>query len=398
MAGARGIWLVALTLVETSLLGIFVLAYQQSRNAKAAFLVTLPAILLASVSFGPRTLLFGWICLILEMIILNRFQKGADATWLLPLLFMLWVNLHGSWLIGLVLLVTFLVCGLLEGQWGQIEARAWTRAQRKKLVITSLLSMLALFANPYGGRLVAYPFDMAFHQKLNISSVEEWGTLDFHYPRGKLVFGMMAAAILLQLVRSRKWTLHELCFVLIGLYSGLTYSRFLFLAGILICPPFSRNAATLLRDRDTPERPWLAAGILVCAVAAMVLQVPSADQLTNAGCDKYPCRAMSYLEQLHPDGNTLNDYLWGGYLIWNAPQIPVFIDSRVDVFEHHGVFADYLHAVQLDGTLHILDKYKIRYVVFKRDSPLTYLLGHTTEWKLDYQDHTSVVLERVKGR
>ena len=155
IAGARGIWLVALTLVQTSLLGIFVLAYQQSRNAKAAFLVSLPAILLASVSFGPRTLLFGWICLILEMIILARFQNGTDATWLLPPLFMLWVNLHGSWLIGIVLLVTFLLCGLLEGQWGQIEAQAWNIAQRKKLVIASLLSMVALFANPYGWRLVA---------------------------------------------------------------------------------------------------------------------------------------------------------------------------------------------------------------------------------------------------
>ncbi|HET9088627.1 MAG TPA: hypothetical protein VFN53_14000 [Acidobacteriaceae bacterium] len=394
-AGVRGIWLVAITLVETSLLGIFALAYQQSRNAKAAFLVCLPAILLSSVSFGPRTLLFGWICLVPELIILARFQNGCDATWLLPPLFALWVNLHGSWLIGMILLIVFLLCGLLEGQWGQIEARAWNSLQRRKLAAASVLSMVALFVNPYGWRLVAYPFDMAFHQKLNISSVVEWQPLDFHSPRGKVVVGMMAAAILLQLVGSRTWMFYELCFALIGLYSGLTYSRFLFLAAILICPEFSEHIATFLPHHDTPEKPWLGAGILTCAIAAMALQIPGAEQLNNAECGAYPCQTMSYLKQLHPDGNTLNDYLWGGYLIWKAPQIRVFIDSRVDIFEHHGVFEDYLHAVRLDGTLSILDKYKIRYVVFKNDSPLTRFLEHTPQWKLDYKDNTSVVLERV---
>jgi hypothetical protein len=92
----------------------------------------------------------------------------------------------------------------------------------------------------------------------------------------------------------------------------------------------------------------------------------------------------------------LNDYLWGGYLIWNARQIPVFIDSRVDIFEYNGVFADYLDLIGLRNSLAVLDKYNIRYVLFRKDSPLAYLLMHTSGWKTRYTDSTAVLLERAE--
>ena len=94
----------------------------------------------------------------------------------------------------------------------------------------------------------------------------------------------------------------------------------------------------------------------------------------------------------------LNDYLWGGYLEWHQRQIPVFIDSRVDIFEYAGVLRDYLDVTRLKDSLVILDKYSIRYVLFQPQAPLVYLLRHTPGWKVDYEDKSTVLLERVTSQ
>jgi hypothetical protein len=145
------------------------------------------------------------------------------------------------------------------------------------------------------------------------------------------------------------------------------------------------------------DKPWLNAVIMLGAVITVVLLFPSNRQLNEHSSQIYPSEAArTYLQKFHPRGHVFNDYLWGGYLIWNMRQVPVFIDSRVDVFERNGVLADYLHAIRIEDTLQILDKYSIQYVLFKNHCPLTYLLRHTPGWKVDYEDKTVVLLERIR--
>ena len=394
--GPRGIFLVTLVAIETILLGILALAYLESGSIKAAFVVCFAALFLAGVSFGPRTLLFGWLFLVLELGLLAEFRRGRDFLWALPFVFLLWINAHGSWIIGLVVLAVVSISGCVQGSWGSIEATRWTRPQTRKLAWVSLLSTLALFINPYGWRLVLYPFDLAFHQKLNIASVDEWRSLDFHSPRGKIVLSIMAAAILLQLVRRRKWQLHEVLFLLIGTYAALTYSRFLFLAAILIVPLLAKDLASAMPYHADRDKPWLNAAIMLGVVATVFVLFPTNRQLNDRDSTIYPdAAAQKYLQNFHPRGPVFNNYLWGGYLIWNVRQVPVFIDSRVDVFERNGVLADYLHAIRIEDSLQILDKYSIQYVLFENHRPLTYLLQHTPGWKVDYEDKTAILFERT---
>ena len=108
-------------------------------------------------------------------------------------------------------------------------------------------------------------------------------------------------------------------------------------------------------------------------------------------------KALPYLKQFQPQGRVFNDCLWGGYLVWNARNIPVFIDSRIDIYEYNGVFADYLDALGIKKTLEILNKYHIRYVLYPQESPVAYLLLHNTGWKTKYEDGTTVLLERIGG-
>ncbi|MEI4883943.1 hypothetical protein, partial [Klebsiella pneumoniae] len=95
-----------------------------------------------------------------------------------------WANTHGSWSIGLIILFLIGVTGLINGSWGRVDAVRWTPSQLRKLVITGTASIAALFINPFGWRLVYYPFDLAFKQKLHIAHVQEWVSVDFHDLRG----------------------------------------------------------------------------------------------------------------------------------------------------------------------------------------------------------------------
>ena len=395
LLGAKGLFLVATVAIESILLGVFYLAYRKSRDIKSALIVSPIAGILATVSYGPRTLLFGWICLIIELIILERINENRSAMWGLPFLFLVWVNTHGSWLIGIVILVIFVACGCIRINVGSIEGPAWSPLQRRKLAIVSTLSIGALFINPYGWHLVYYPFDLAFRQKLNISNVEEWYTLDFHSVRGKVLLFSIAALCLLQVLRPRKWAPYELALLFIGVYASFTYSRFLFLAAILVMPLLAKSIYGLSPYRPHKNRPALNALILLALMPSVVRHTPDEAHILSSQNRKFPDHAMSYLRDFHPKGAVFTDYLWGGYLIWHARQISVFVDSRVDIFEYNGTFKDYLDATKLKNTLFVLDKYRIRYVFFQRDTPLVYFLQHTGEWKVQYQDDSSVLLERA---
>ncbi|HZP16901.1 MAG TPA: hypothetical protein VFB00_02980 [Terriglobales bacterium] len=409
----RVLGLVGLKTLSFAVLGaiflmLLYLCFQQSRNFKASVTCCYYATFLATVSFGPRTILFGYVYLLILLIVLQRFrQRGEAPLWLLPPLFCLWINTHGSWSIGLVLFLLIGASGLVEGSWGRVDAGRWTPAQLRKLVVTFVASVAALFVNPFGWRLVYYPFDLAFKQKLNIAHVQEWVSVDFHDLRGKmvmlLVLGLLAGALL----RNRRWQLGELLIVLFALYSGLTYIRFLVLLGIVAAPAVAKMLDFFPLYRPQDDTPKVNVAVILLLIGAMVYFWPREVRIRKSIEETYPAEVLPYLQAHPPRGNILNFYLWGGYLEWHDPRPKVFIDSRVDIFEYAGVLKDYLDLLGADLQQHrpdaILEKYNIRYVLFPpSDSKnplhvgggLVYVLEHDPHWKAIYKDKVCVLLEK----
>jgi hypothetical protein len=384
------------------------LCFQESRNFKASVTVCYFATFLATVSFGPRTILFGYLYLVLLLIVLERFRRtGSAPLWTVPILFLLWANTHGSWSLGLIIFFLFAVGGLIEGSWGRVEARRWSRRQLRQLVITGAASVAALFVNPFGWRLVYYPFDMAFKQNLNIAHVAEWVSVDFHDLRGKMVMVMVLGLLVGVLFRNRRWNLSELLILLFALYSGLTYIRFLVLLGIVAAPVLAKMLDFFPLYRPADETPRLNAVVILLLIGAMIYFYPRESKVRASVEETYPSGVLAYLKAHPPQGNVLNFYLWGGYLEWHAPSVKTFVDSRVDIFEYAGVFKDYLDLMGADLAQHrpdaILDKYNIKYVLFPpADSKnplhtgggLVYTLQQDPHWKTIYKDNVSILLER----
>src|SRR6266702_152579 len=402
--GLVGLKSLTFFVLDAIFLLLLYLSDQESRNFKASIAACCYSTFLATVSFGPRTILFGYVYLVILLIILQRFrQLGTAPLWVIPLLFCLWANTHGSWSLGLILFFLIATSGRVGGSWGRVDSVRWTPAQLRKLILTGAPSLAALFINTYGWRIVYYPFDMAFKQKLNIAHVAEWVSVDFHDLRGKFVLALLLTLLVTALVRRTRWRLAELGLVLFALYSGLTYVRFLFLLAIVIAPVLTRILEFVPQYRPKADTPLINALVICLMIGSIVHYWPTSAEMQKSISEKYPTQALTYLKAHPPDGPVLNFYLWGGYLAWNDRDLKVFIDSRVDIYEYAGVLKDYLDLLNLSQSKSILDKYKIRYVLFPQpsgysESALTYVLDHDSQWNVIYSDATTVLLERNAAR
>lgn len=397
LAGVAGLFCGYVLIVNLLMVGILTLAYEVSGSIKASALATGFSVLLCVVNFGPRTILFGWACLIALMFVLWKLLRTGDAPlWTVPLIFLLWVNLHGSWLIGLVVFAILAGSGFVSGTWGKVVAERWTPVQRRKLLLTGAAIIPILFINPYGYKGVFYPFDLAYRQKLNVSHVVEWASVNFHEGRGKVVYILLLAILLLALAGRRKWKLAEVGLVVFALYTSITYVRFLFPAAILIAPVLARQMDFMPAYDRKADKSWLNALFSAALLGIVLWRWPSAKKLNKELAEKMPVAGLQYIQaHLKPHERIFNHYMYGGWMIWNQPSVPTFIDSRTDIFEYKGVLADYLDAIGLKNSLAIVDRYHANYIFFpSKDDPFTYLLRHVKGWHTIYDDGVSCVFER----
>ncbi|MGC2298560.1 MAG: hypothetical protein WA476_07130, partial [Acidobacteriaceae bacterium] len=230
-------------------------------------------------------------------------------------------------------------------------------------------------------------------------NIAEWGSLDFHSARGKIVVAILVAFAVLQLVRRRRWALQDVAFAAVAVYGAVTYVRFLFLVSILLLPLLAidfRGEKASVDGADAKNRRFVSAVIMALLVAAIVGRYPGEKKLHAGIAEAFPEKAVPYVRSLAGQGNLLNNFNWGGYLEWEAPEVKEFIDPRNDIFVHEGVMSDYLRATKVEDTFAVLDKYQIRYVLLAEDAPAAYLLGHSVGWTRRYDDGQAVVFERVR--
>jgi hypothetical protein len=298
--GLVGVKSLSIFLIIGIFLGVLYLCYKASGNFKASVAACAFTTFLATVSFGPRTILFGYAYLVVLLIVLDRFRREGNAPlWLIPPLFCLWANTHGSWSLGLLIFSLIVAAGLVEGNWGSIEAKRWTWRQFRSLALTWVASVAALFVNPFGYRLVLYPLDLAFRQKLNIAHVAEWVSVDFHTLRGKIALVLIVVLLLSSLLRRRRWALAELIVFLFALYSGLTYIRFLFLLAIVAAPVLAKSLDFFPPYRPELETPIVNTVAVCLMLTAMVVFWPRTADLQKSVDQEYPSQALSYLNA-HP--------------------------------------------------------------------------------------------------
>jgi hypothetical protein len=394
LPGILAVYSAALLLIYA---GVYYRSCVSGADCKDATVATLIGIFLGVVSIGPRTLLFGWVCMIGLLLVLDHFQRTGKGLWLLPPLFALWVNLHPSWIFGIVVVVLTIGSGLIEGEWGIVLARKWNAAELTKLMLALIASLGMLFLNPFGYKLALYPFEFLFQQGSMMQAIEEWRGVDLSTGNGKLtllvILGMLAAATFSR----RRWRLDEVLLAVFALWSGLSHGRLLFFVGLVI-PPLLAPRINLFPPYDRElDKPWLNAIIMGCVLGSLVWLFPSGLNLQRRVDESYPTAVLDFMHRQNLKGRIFNQYSWGGYMEWTAPDLKPFIDGRADIFVTNGVLNDHRNAMVIEKPLEILDKYRIDYVLIQPQGPLAYLLEHSPGWRCTYADNLAVLFQRTPG-
>lgn len=367
----------------------------RSGNSKAGFIAALLLSPLTILSFTLRPQVLGYLFLVLTMIALEFFRRGNHrAIWCLPPLMLIWVNTHGSFIIGVGAIFVYWIAGLKEFELGGIMAKAWTPSERRQISFVFMLCLAVLPITPYGSQIAMYPFNVAFKLPLGVASVTEWASMPFNDPGGKLFLAIVLGLFIFQVLCRLSWRLEEFALLLFGVMTACLHVRFVMIFVPFCVPVLATIFAQWVPRYDRRKDRYALNAILIAAVAGAVFWYrPTRASIEERVAQSFPVAALKFIQQHHVPGPMFNTYNFGGYLLWAGQR--VFVDGRADPYERGGALADYFHIANVGpGALQVLNDYGIRSCLMERGAVLNSLLATAPDWRKVYSDETSVLFVR----
>lgn len=300
--------------------------------------------------------------------LLARDRDGSRwAGWAILGVVALWANVHGAFIIGIVLLGA------------EASGAAFDRSPRfRRLALWTALAPLAACLNPHGYHQVLHPFVYLLRPEIHRGNAE-WTRPDFlHLPLLVLTVVLLAVSMALA-GKVRKDDLVRAVAVL-GLLA--TAIRHLPIAALVIAPMLAVYGVAALRrrNRSTPG-PVIAAVAVVCIVAlAGAKFVGPIPRFAERTVRPMPERAVRWIASSGVEGAGFNAYRFGGFLMFRLyPSERVFMDGRNDLYEEFrdGVYNPIrMTAPGWEGMWQdaVID-YDVRWVLLDRDDPLVDALG-----------------------
>ena len=324
--------------------------------------------------FGVRPQVVTWLFWAIFLTLVLSQKVWDKWRFFLPFFFVVWVNLHASFAIGIVSLALIGIFSFWE-----------KRKRRVDLILVFLLSTLATFINPYGPR-IWYEVWLSISDTSLRWSILEWQPAFFSVNLA-LIFYLVVSVFLIW--RSRKrYGIYELSLYFFFLLQGLASTRHIPLWVILSIPMTIRAFGFLLASvkgiafgekRFKLVYKWTLYLSVVIALLQSFIILGAANSMDEEGF--YPKGAVLFLKQNLPQGEIFSVYGWGGYLIWKLTEKKVFIDGRMPSWrygenptsESSYAMRDYTDV--LNGRIpyqEIFEKYGVSVVLWPKDKPLKF--------------------------
>jgi hypothetical protein len=268
------------------------------------------------------------------------------------------------------------------------------------LVWSLLLSLAALFVSPGGVRQIFYPIDTMMNMKILMANVEEWSPLKMTEERGIGLLAVLFCIFLLVAARKAEICLDELLLLAAGTWLAVGHIRMLIVFGIFAGPILSRQLANVWENYE-PEKDRILPNVVCVAlsVAAVALAFPDSQDLERQVESISPVRALQYIKAHRLPGPMLNDYMYGGYLIWAAPEYPVMMDGRTDLYEWSGFLGEYGRWAKLEEDPNVLlKKYNVQFCLLSTQSQMIHVLPLLPNWKLVYSDDISRIFVKTPSQ
>ena len=320
---------------------------------------------------------------------------------------LLWVNLHGGFMLGIVLLIIYLAGNLTYSRMESPARALRHRAKAKELCSAGIFTIAACIVNPVGIEIFWFPFRVT-SDRFIMDWVIEFMSPNFHQAL-PFKYMFMALIVALTLTRRRLNLIESALLTLVSymaLYSVRHVSVFAIVAAPILVKMSSDIAASLpqrLCEFYQARRKLFAdldARLLgklwpVLAVS-MVLGLTLSGALRVSFSDKiFPVAAVEFLKRENLSGNMFNNDEFGDYLIFSAwPQYKVFTDGRSDMYgEKHG--GPYLKVAGVQpGWKEILHRYDISWIFFQTQTALSAALLEQPDWQPIYSDKIATIFVR----
>jgi hypothetical protein len=454
VAGLNGVvWFTALV-IALVFAGTLRLLIRRGTGPLLALGLVLLAASASMIHFLARPHVVSWLFTLAWFTILDSSERQRTAglgvgqrqrLWLLPFLMVVWVNVHGGFLIAFVLLGIYAVGAvwdwfrLGEGKIEDLLLKLKARQRARTLGLLGILAALMTLLNPYGLKLHVHIYQYLSNGFL-MDHIDEFQSPNFHGVAQRCFAGLLLIALVALAARARKVRLSEGLVVLFAVYAGLYASRNIPVSSlllVLICGPLlseswkgltARGILNRLgRTRTAEERSsgpqgyavnrsflqrmaainaslsghlWPIVAVVVTACIAATGGRVGSTQLMNAHFDvnRFPASAVDFLERSDIREPVLTPDYWGGYLIYRLyPNTLVVVDDRHDLYDEE-FLKSYLRMVHAEpGWENVLREHDVHYVLTPKESPLANMLMLTAHWKAKHSDPKTVLFVRIES-
>jgi len=362
--------------------------------------------ILPTMGVRPRT--FTLLFAAIYLAVLHRFVRERETRaiwWLVPLM-ILWVNLHAGFLLGLVL-IGVAIAGVVLDAWFAGEKLASQLPRLKTLALVFVACLVAVNLNPQGPRIFLFPFEF-FLSPVQQDQIVDWLSPDFHQKELFPLLALIMLTIASLALSPKRVRPSELLLYLATLYMTLKSNRHMAIFALVAGPMLAGYLQHWLdttrftrtfgesRSASTGRRKVIFNLLLLVPLIACLIKLKSV--IYSPPTQKQvgvPLNAVSFLKANGITGNTFTDpNIWGGYLIWETPSNPVYIDGRIDMYGDD-FMREYLGIIHgITRWQEPFDKYAVQVAIVSPTSQLRLQLEQSPQWQQLYRDEMAVVFRR----
>jgi hypothetical protein len=370
------------------------------RRARLPFVaeVLLLGVIFASLKplLSPRPWLFSILFTAIELILISTLRRSWKfiPALVLPMLFVLWANLHIQFVYGLAILafltVESMVNRFAKSRLPHTDGRVLTVTHSFLLLGSCLVATLV---NPYhyGVYLAILEYVMQSGAFRNISelhpmffrSLADWLVLSLTLT-GAFVLGWQ-----------RRWNIFYLGLFVMASFFAFRARRDVWFMALVVTAIVSEFAGTdKYREYFNFTKQRVAAVILsvtICLYGLSHIRDVSEKSLAKVVELHFPTQAVKFIRSSRLSGPLYNSLDWGGYLIWSLPELPVAVDGRTNL---HGDERIARSVATWDGsTAWKKDPELLRahLIIAQIGKPLTHLIRGDPRYRLVYEDNTAAV-------
>ena len=403
------------SLMITSAYGLLLwLCRKISKSWRISAVAVLFAVLLGITNWTVRPQTTSILLGVIYLVAIYSYRTRPHSAWLalFPLGMLVWVNSHGSFVIGLVLIAIW-----IGDELWRLNAAHFKKESEKSLKMVKAaglsfgMTLLASLVNPGMFGSWAYVRTMMSNPVIQ-NLVGEWAapTLDSFWGAVFLISLLFSTAVL-ALSPKRPDFFQMATFIAFGIL-GFKTTRGVIWFGLVMAPimsdHFSHLAATIDSATKTSHKSNRSSVsnflILIFLVAAAVFSLPWLRSIVpmyrrdaNLISSTTPIKATQFLLEEDLPGELFNDMGFGSYLIWEGyPDYKVFADPRIDLYPPE-IWQDYLTVINaMPGWEKIMIRDNINTVILnpEAEAALVAALEGSPSWNIVYEDITAVIFTR----